>query len=363
MKLFKRENGAISIIVITTLLFFAIILSGTYLLNTTVRKSQIKSQIQLRDEYAELIDDSAARNQIKSNYNDFVLKKYSSLNADFTVNSEENPYSTYIVKEKGKYKIECWGASSGWHRGIGAYVTGNIILDSGDILYIYVGGRGARDGISAYIGDKKEGYNGGGKITNPWTGDNNNDGGGGATDVRIVSSQYWYGSESLNSRIMVAGGGGGYVTWGPANYSHGGQVFLATEAITGFNNTNASGASLTSGNAKGAGADGTRASGGGGFYGGCVNSYAGGNYAGTGGSSFVLTSSYASYSTVTGYRFDTANGGKYGTTGYVPNPLNVKPDGTIINPLQSRDNEYGTNANLEFNGNGFARITFLEKIN
>ena len=137
-----RENrGAISIIVVSTILFFAIILTGTYLLNTTVRKAQIKSQIQLRDEYGELINDSAAQNTIKSNYADFIQRKYSVLNATYdTPNSSSNPYYTYLVKESGYYLIECRGGNS--TAGYGGTTQGKIYLEDGTTLYFVVGGPG-----------------------------------------------------------------------------------------------------------------------------------------------------------------------------------------------------------------------------
>lgn len=90
--------------------------------------------------------------------------------------------------EKGKYKLEVWGAQGGGNEGgKGGYSYGNINLTSKSTLNIYVGGQG---------GLKSGGWNGGGTTNTAGYG------GGGATDIRI-------GGTSLSSRIIVAGGGGG----------------------------------------------------------------------------------------------------------------------------------------------------------
>lgn len=115
-------------------------------------------------------------------------KKYT-----FTGSAQE-----FVAPYSGKYTIELWGASGGGAAGgKGAYTSGVINLKKGNILYIYVGEAGNSTG--------KGGYNGGG---NAGVLASNNDGGGGATDIRLVSG-LWNDATSLNSRIMVAAGGGG----------------------------------------------------------------------------------------------------------------------------------------------------------
>ena len=110
--------------------------------------------------------------------------------APTTENTE--PYYTFKAPADGTYKIETWGAKGGGTKGgNGAYVKGNIELKQGETIYIYVGGQGDSNGNG--------GYNGGGKAGVQVV---NNDGGGGATDIRLVIG-------NLNSRIMVAAGGGG----------------------------------------------------------------------------------------------------------------------------------------------------------
>ena len=88
----------------------------------------------------------------------------------------------YIVPEgeSGWYRIELWGAAGGksgssYNGGKGAYVSGIIELNAGDTLYFYVG--------------------------------NSTVNGGRETDVRYKNGSYTA-SDSLNSRLMVAAGGG-----------------------------------------------------------------------------------------------------------------------------------------------------------
>ncbi len=99
---------------------------------------------------------------------------------------------------QGFYKVELWGAQGGGATGgKGGYTSGEINLKKGEKFYIYVGGAGNSSG--------KGGYNGGGDAGVLAA---KNDGGGGATDIRIVGGT-WNDAISLNSRIMVAAGGGG----------------------------------------------------------------------------------------------------------------------------------------------------------
>ena len=106
----------------------------------------------------------------------------------------------------GTYKIECCGAqgvssnggdlSSSLSKigGKGGYSVGEITLSSSTTAYIYVGGEGLPQGILA-----SGCFNGGGNSAAGATIACGS--GGGASDVRI-------GSNSLYSRVIVAGGGG-----------------------------------------------------------------------------------------------------------------------------------------------------------
>jgi hypothetical protein len=124
--------------------------------------------------------------------------------------SHSYPYSgrpeIFTSPEHGTYRVELWGASTS--NGSGAYVRGDISLETGEKLYVYVGGRG----INASNDPGSVAFNGGGR-TGIVTG-NAGQGyigfstGSGATDVRMRGGA-WDEWSSLRSRIMVAAGSGG----------------------------------------------------------------------------------------------------------------------------------------------------------
>ena len=126
------------------------------------------------------------------------LNRFSLTSTEFVPNSTASGQE-YIVPfgQAGWYKIELWGAagasSSSAQGGSGAYTSGIIYLEENTLLFFYVGGKGS---------GRNGGANGGG------AGNGDGRGGGGATDVRLVGGA-WNNTDSLNSRIMVAGGGGG----------------------------------------------------------------------------------------------------------------------------------------------------------
>ena len=145
---------------------------------------------------------------------------------NYTGNEQE-----YIITRDGYYYIELAGASGGpGHKngeeinnyGLGAITSGYIYLESGEKLYLQVGGQGAAPTVKTCTNTTNTelegtggngGYNGGGTGGNDSCSASNsaNDaggGGGGATDIRLVSGK-WNDTSSLISRIMVAAGGGG----------------------------------------------------------------------------------------------------------------------------------------------------------
>ena len=115
------------------------------------------------------------------------------------------------------YKVELWGAQGGGTSslpgGYGSYTSGDIKAYTGEKMYIYVG--------ENYNGYKNSlSFNGGGKGSYSTTGSTVNYNGGGATDVRYFGTYtptdddlQWNSTIGLNSRIMVAAGGGGYSSW------------------------------------------------------------------------------------------------------------------------------------------------------
>ena len=111
-----------------------------------------------------------------------------------------SPYS--VTLPPGKFKFEAWG-SGGYKNllcdnannhiaGRGGYTKGVITFNKFQDIYVYVGEKGTTD--DSVFNSNNESYNGG----------------GGATDFRLTNAGVeWYDFESLKSRIMVAGGGGG----------------------------------------------------------------------------------------------------------------------------------------------------------
>ena len=161
------------------------------------------------------------------------------LDQDYTGNEVRVPISC-----NGNYKIELWGAQGGGYSsyigGKGAYVKGNIYLKNTDIVYVFVGGQGQSVTYSMWSANPYNnfgGYNGGGNAYNADGSISNRafGSGGGATDIRIFSSKpttndlIWNSAIGLNSRIMVAAGGGG-AFYSP---SYGGDA----GGLTGYNGT------------------------------------------------------------------------------------------------------------------------------
>ncbi|EAX95114.1 hypothetical protein TVAG_033340 [Trichomonas vaginalis G3] len=101
----------------------------------------------------------------------------------------------------GEYKIELWGAGSGFpdhsYGSYGAYVRGTISLSTPSVFYIYLGQRGTESTNITFNGGTP------GSLYMRTT-----TAGGGSSDIRLVPGD-WNSFESLKSRIMVAGAGGG----------------------------------------------------------------------------------------------------------------------------------------------------------
>jgi len=270
-------------------------------------------------------------------------------------------YETYVIPETGYYQLEVWGAQGGKANtilgGYGGYSTGTIQLTKGEKLYVYVGGKG-KNGVNASNTSTAGGYNGGGQgyvgSTAYYVG-----GGGGATDIRYFGSTnpstsdlVWNSELGLNSRIIVAGGGGGvsYLssTAKTTAIGHGGgYVGVNAAGVTnGGTATAASGGTQTGVGEKGsklgsfgdgadAGTSSSVAGGGGGWYGGNSHSYAGAGGSGYIGSSLLTAKYMYCYNCDTSSAVDTLT---YSTT-----------DDVSSTPI----------ANYVKSGDGAAKITFL----
>ena len=142
------------------------------------------------------------------NYNDFSCNVKPSYFFEYT-----GSYQAYTAPRTGTYRIDLWGAQGGTTTnasgGKGAYTSGVLSLNEGETIYIYVGGQGSARSSSDSAGTITGGWNGGAiGNKNRTIYSQANSSGGGATDIRLVSGE-WNDATSLNSRIMVAAGGGG----------------------------------------------------------------------------------------------------------------------------------------------------------
>ena len=152
-----------------------------------------------------------------------LVKKETKNNyAENIINSESTwtywgaaTYQPFIAPITGTYKIELWGASGGSLNstikgGLGGYTKGEIRLEKGTKLYLFVGGQGGH-GTNA-------GYNGGG--AGYGAGGGFGYAGGGATDIRVIGDGLeWNNATSLYSRIMVAAGGAGASSYNGADWT------------------------------------------------------------------------------------------------------------------------------------------------
>ena len=108
-------------------------------------------------------------------------------------------YQTWTVPVTGTYKLEVWGAQGGYSNGgKGGYSVGNMSLNNGQTIYIYVGGQGTSSNVNSYS-YIAGGFNGGGSLYTNTNGYYIGSGGGG-TDIRLNGT-------ALTNRIIVAGGG------------------------------------------------------------------------------------------------------------------------------------------------------------
>lgn len=298
-----------------------------------------------------------------ANYNGSVM------NFDYTGSVQT------VTLAPGTYKLECWGAQGGnsnqsngtyGNGGKGGYSTGILNVSTNTTIYITVGGQGQNGVLNTRTAG---GFNGGGD----GYGTNNSGvggGGGGASDISLMSPVFSHSSyfinnirdtNSLLSRIIVAGGGGsaGYdVSNNAANGGAGGgttgQDGLSNRVYHGTGGkqtTFGTGGSSEEPNrysvqAKfGCGASASNSTdvapgGGGGWYGGGLHCDSAG-----GGSGYVYTSATAS---------NYPSGCLLNSTYYLSNAQTIAGNQSFPSPTGSTETGHS--------GNGYVRITKLTDV-
>ncbi len=248
-------------------------------------------------------------------------------------------YQTFTAPDDGYYKFEAWGAQGAGSVSKGAYTSGTIELDKGQVIYVYVG-----QGLNATVNTTS--FNGG-------TGSSGGTPGGGATDFRTVAGS-WNEITSLKSRIMVAAGSGS----GSGNNlategAGGGLIGYAGGGTSGGTQLTFGAAQSASYTASSFGIANGGCAGGNGYYPGGGASCASG--AG-GGSSFI--SGYAGVNAILSTGGTNANPTpSYNTIHYSGLYFT---DGVMKSGIETMPNGDGTSTITGNTSNGFAKITKLE---
>lgn len=148
-----------------------------------------------------------------------------SVHGSQTFNYTGNSQSFTVPACVYSLQLEAWGAqggnaaSGGYTGGRGGYAYGTISVNPGDVIYVYVGGKG-QDASSPSNNYTAGGFNGGG------TGVSEGGGGGGGSDIRV-------GGTALSNRVLVAGGGGGaYCNSWADNGGYGGGLSGQSRQVT-----------------------------------------------------------------------------------------------------------------------------------
>ena len=294
-------------------------------------------------------DGHARFTYLSGNMDEIINQSTSEFKIAFT--GSEHIFKVY---RSGKYKLEVWGAQGGsasseYTGGYGGYSVGYINLNKDDKLYVNVGGAGQSACVST---DCNGGYNGGGN-GQPYTGDSYNyiAGGGGGTSISTNSGIISNLTDS--DLLIVAGGGAGsyYHSSGGAGYSNngangGGYIGVSGEECS-YTSLYATGGTQTAGGSAGyRGGSGSRGQGG---------TYPGGS-SGGGGGYFGGGSA--------------AHAGAGGGSGYIGNSLLTNKSMYCYNCSESNDVATKTisvtcvnsepTENCAKQGNGFAKITFIE---
>ena len=286
--------------------------------------------------------------------------EYKNVTIDYTVPDTTFTYlgsvQQYIVPRTGTYQLEAWGAQGGKGVNVGAkggYATAQFNFSIGDVLYVYVGGKGGDATKGASTGGIG-GWNGGGPGGAPYGNYFGGGGGGGAThiavsDIGVIGtlpvfklSDY----EGLEGHLLLVAGGGGGGAWKASSAgsgSGGGWYgirgnYVESTAVIPWNNSVYSFGRTGGNGGSGEGAAEGNGGGGGGYQGGNAKTTTNdSDYPSTGGSGGSSRANNARYNYVTD-SFDTYSSVD---TGY-PNP------------------QYP--AGLDDPGNGLVVITFVNPL-
>ena len=259
---------------------------------------------------------------------------------DYTLAPETFEYTgavqTFTVPRTGTYTLEAWGAEGGSGTTGGAkggYAKADFNLSIGDVLYIYVGGKGGDGGASTSttrgaggVGGWNGGRDGGASYFSDdgWRGGG---GGGGATHIAvspigvigILSLTKLSSYEGSEGHLLLVAGGGGGGSWATNTAGAGGGttgiagkngdlVGLSPWSIAGDFSYGEHGGNGESGSG---GAEGN-GGGGGGYVGGNAKTTTNvGNHSATGGSGGSSAANKTRYNYVTG-SFDTTAGKRSG---------------------------------------------------
>jgi hypothetical protein len=128
-------------------------------------------------------------------------------------------YPFEVVLPASTYLFECYGASGGisgnGRGGYGSYVSGHIKLNSTQRIFLFLGAQG-------HTTESQQSFNDGGRCRLNGGGGT----GGGSTDIRLVNST---GLDGLVSRIIVAGAGGGGISWDTGGNGGNGGIFTGED--------------------------------------------------------------------------------------------------------------------------------------
>lgn len=177
---------------------------------------------------------------------------YSAFNTNIKLTTKGNMMNThwnfdytgmvqqFTVPKTGTYKLETWGASSGYTLnnnvnekdliGYGGYAVGTITLTKNSTIYLSVGGQG-ENGL--YQKDSTGGWNGGGNGSWDHSDDESTAGGGGATSIQnslISDGQLKNYEQVKDTDILIVSGGGGSTS---AAYSTGRELFVGITSSGG----------------------------------------------------------------------------------------------------------------------------------